>query len=164
MHRITCLAILLVSNSALGNPVDDLLGEGVFGVAWGTKLEAVQAHYAGGLTWSTTHVDGSHFAYAVQVPTKLFGMDEPRLQVHFYFNKYEQLHQVFLHYKYDLKDVVLYQVADTLGQTYRTHNDKRELLARWESQSGVVVTLTTGFGPPYTWEILCIDANRLLDK
>jgi hypothetical protein len=164
MYRFTCLAILLVSNSAFGNPVDDLLGQGVFDVAWGTKLEAVQKRYPGGFTWESTQVHGTHFAYEVQVPTKLFGMDEPNLHVHFFFNKYEQLQEVYLLYKYDQKDVVLYQVADTLGQNYRTQSDKRQLLAQWKSQSGVVVTLSTGSGPPYTWEMLFIDASRLLDK
>ena len=164
MYRIACLASLLISNSAFGNPVDDLFGQGVFDVAWGTKLEAVQARYPGGFTWESTHVQGSHFGYEVQVPTKLFGMDEPNLHVHFFFNKYEQLHEVYLHYRYDQRDVVLYQVAETLGQDYRTQSHKRQLLAQWKSQSEILVTLSTGAGPPFNWEMLSIDASKLLDK
>ena len=164
MSRLTLLMLLFMSDSAIGDAVDDYFNRGVLGVAWGSKLEVVQSRYPNGSTWNTAAVDGSFFAYEVPVPAKLFGLDEANLVVHFSFNEFEQLCLVNLLYRYDQREAVMYHVAEALGHYYLTRNEKHQLITQWKSESKILVSLATGDGPPHTWVRLVIDANKLVTK
>jgi hypothetical protein len=75
--RIRALALTLVSATSLSalaqnRFVDELIGEGLFGVKWGATLDEVKAIHPGG---TTTIFDGVTFGYEVESDRTIFELE-----------------------------------------------------------------------------------------
>ena len=159
MFKVSAIIALLWSPVGLAGNANDYFAEGVLDLKWGATLQQVQSKYPKGRTWPTVEVYETSLVYESVVDVALPGLEERAVNVMFHFARFgagERLSWVSIHFDYEDRDVILYKLADKLGQDYSVHTDREDSYYDWKRPRASRVSLRIGNAAPYSWAIVSI--------
>lgn len=141
--------------------VDSQFGSGVAGCGWGDTLQQVQAKHPGGFAWPN---QGNEFkgevVYAVTGAFVIAGVETASPLVHFVFSKDNELQRAFFHFKPADRDIVLYQVAQLLGQDYSIRDQAASREFDWKRGRTSFARFEIGNGPDMPWVYLGVRSMK----
>jgi hypothetical protein len=152
--RFYVLAAVLFSSCATAGGVDDYFRNGVLGIEWGSTRQQVQTAYPNGRT--TPH-SGGVIGYAIPGGMRILKVDVPVSEVRFQFTRANVLERVYIDFNYSERDLVLYGVAEALGQDYVTEEREQERIYKWKRGQSSLAVLEVGKEPTLDWVILVVD-------